>query len=463
MKRLHSIRMRLVGSIALLLLVVLGGFGFMAWRRASAARIAAVDRELEERLNLLITGYRPAPGQRLDDVGEPRFSARARELFANEGGEPFYYCVWLSDGRVQRRSDRAPEVTLPVRTAEARAIRMRGDSRELFHFTPTGRCFLVGRSIRADRAAMRADAASLATVGTGILLGGLALAWWIASRVTRPLAEVSRTAREIAAGDLSRRIRLSGTEDELGDVAKVLNDTFARLESAFARQRQFTADASHELRTPVSLILAHAQGALLHEQSPGDYREALADCEQAAKRMKALIEALLDLARFDAGTARFQCGRCDLADLARDCAKALRPLAETKKLRLNFDLRPAPCVVDQARLTQVITNLLANAIHYTPDGGTITLRTCMDGSACFTVSDTGPGIAPERLPHLFERFCRSDPSRARATGGTGLGLAICKAIVEAHGGSIAVESEIAKGSTFRVFLPATRLSQSWPS
>jgi len=404
MKRLHSIRVRLVGSIALLLLVVLGGFGFVAWRRESTARIAAVDRELEERLNLLISGYRPIPGQRMDEVSEPRFSARARELFANEGGEPFYYCVWLGDGRVQSRSDRAPEVAIPARTAEARTIRMRGDARELFHFTPTGRCFLVGRGIRTDRAAMMTDAASLATVGTGILLVGLALAWWISLRVTRPLAEVSRAAREIAGGDLSRRINLSETEDELGDVSKVLNETFARLENAFERQKQFTADASHELRTPVSLILAHAQGALLHEQTPSDYREALADCEQAAQRMKALIAGLLDLARFDAGSAESRRERCDLAALARECAQAMGALAEAKKLRLDLDLNPVACVADPARLIQVFTNLLANAIHHTPDGGTVTVRTSLDSAARFTVSDTGPGIAPERLPHLFERF-----------------------------------------------------------
>src|SRR5262249_26164427 len=120
------------------------------------------------------------------------------------------------------------------------------------------------------------------------------------------LAEVSRTAKQIAAGDLSKRINVAETEDELADVAKVLNEAFARLESAFAKQKQFTADASHELRTPVSLILAHPQGALLHEQSPGEYREALADCVQAAQRMRALIESLLDLARFDADAEPIQ-------------------------------------------------------------------------------------------------------------------------------------------------------------
>jgi signal transduction histidine kinase len=169
--------------------------------------------------------------------------------------------------------------------------------------------------------------------------------------------------------------------------------------------------------------------------------------------MKSLIESLLDLARFDAGAEPIQRAPCDLADLARDCATLLRPLTEAKRLRLDLDLQPAPCHGDAARLTQVLTNLLTNAIHFTPADGTITLRTRQNGGARFSISDTGPGIAPDQLPHLFERFRRADASRARATGGTGLGLAICKAIVEAHGGSIAVESEIGKGSTFTVVLP----------
>ncbi|MBP7481327.1 MAG: HAMP domain-containing histidine kinase [Lacunisphaera sp.] len=450
---MRSIRVRLLGLIGLLLLAVLASFGYVAWHRENTARIAAIDRELEERLNLLVSSFRPIAGQRLQDVSEPRLSARARELFANEGGDPFYYQAWLADGRLQARSEHAPEMERPAQKTEAKTKRMRGEFREMAAFTPTGRCFVVGRSIQQDRTAMRRDALSLAAIGAGVLLAGLTLAWWIASRVTRPLAEVSRTAKQIAAGDLSRRIQLTETGDELGDVTKVLNDTFARLEAAFVRQKQFTADASHELRTPVSLILTHAQGALLREQSPADYREALADCAQAAQRMKALIESLLDLARFDAGAKKIYREPCDLAQLARDCATQLQPLVEAKRLRLDLDLQPAPCNADPLRIAQVITNLLANAVHFTPPEGKIALHTNNRDGARFSIRDDGPGIAPDQQAHLFERFHRADSSRNRATGGTGLGLAICKAIMDAHGGEISVESTTGRGSTFTIFLP----------
>ncbi len=464
MKLRYSIRARLLGHIGLLLLVVLAGFGYVAWHRESAARIAEIDRELEKRLNLLIGAYRPEAGQRLREVSQPHLSPRTLELFANEGGDPFYYWVWLGEGLVQGHSNDAPETPMPAQRDKGRSFRMRGDFRELIHVAPSGRCFLVGRDIRSERAAMRADAASLAAFGLGVLLLGLGLAWWIASRVTRPLAKVSRTAKQIADGDLSRRIDVPKPEDELGEVSNVLNETFARLETAFARQKQFTADASHELRTPVSLILTHAQGALLREQTPAEYREALADCVRAAQRMKTLIDSLLDLARFDAGVEPIQRQPCDLAGLARDCANLVRPLTEAKRLRLDLDLRAAPCHGDSARLSQVITNLLANAIHFTPDSGTIALRTNQDGGgACLSVSDTGPGIAPDQLSRVFERFHRADASRARAaSGGTGLGLAICDAIVKAHGGTITVESEIAKGTIFTVHLPPATEPSRFP-
>jgi len=453
MRILRSIRVRLLVLIGLLLLVVLGSFGYVAWRRESAARIAAVDRELKQRLNMLIGGLRPRMGERLSDVREPRLSPHARELFQNEGGAPFYFVVWLADGRVQGRSDDAPELPFPGSQGEERVLRDRDDHRELVHLTPTGRRLLVGRSIRSDLVGMRKDAASLATVAGGVLLVGLGFAAWIAAQITRPLAEVSRTAKHIAAGDLSRRIDLADADAEIAEVSRALNDTFSSLEAGIARQRQFAADASHELRTPVSLILAHAQGALLHEQSPAEYREALADCERAARRMKTLIESLLDLARFDAAAETLRKEDCDLADLTRECFRLLQPLADSKRLKLELDLQAAPCHGDPDRLTQVIVNLLTNAINFTDPEGTIRLRTFQDEATCFSISDTGIGIEAEHLQHLFERFHRADTSRARKTGGNGLGLAICKAIVEAHGGSISVVSRPSKGTSFLLRLP----------
>lgn len=448
MIRRLTIRGRLLALIGLLLLLVLGTFGTLAWRRESQARLAATDRELDERLNMLITGLRPAEGQRLQDVNEPRFSPRARELFTNEGGEPFRYRVWLGDGKLQARSEDAETIAKPEGSPDSRIHQTRGNRREVVFFTQTGRCLLVARDIGRDKAAMASDALSLAAIGVIILLIGLGLAWWIANQITRPLREVGMAARQIAGGDLARRIEPTGSHDELSDVISTLNETFARLEESFERQKRFTADASHELRTPVSLILAHSQGALLREQTPEDYREALMDCAEAAKRMRQLIESLLELSRFDAGSPDLRLADCDLADIARGCAHELSPLTKAKDIQVVLELQPAPCKADSSRIAQVVTNLMANAIRFTPNGGNITLVTRAIGRPSFTIRDSGPGIPEAQVGRLFERFHRTDTSRTRETGGAGLGLAICKAIVDAHGGEIRLDAGQQNGCSF---------------
>jgi signal transduction histidine kinase len=253
---------------------------------------------------------------------------------------------------------------------------------------------------------------------------------------------------------LSRRISLTETGSELGRLAVVLNSTFARLEAAFAQQKQFASDAAHELRTPVTVLLTQTQLSLGRERTPAEYRATVEACQRATQRMRKLIESLLALARLDAGQETMNRLNFDLADLARDGADWVRPLAEARGLALVLELAPAPapCVGDADRLAQVLTNLLTNAIEYNRPQGEVRVTTGVENdTAILTVSDTGTGIPAEDLPRVFERFYRSDKSRT--SGGNGLGLAIGKAIVDAHGGSIDVTSESGRGTTFTVRLP----------
>ena len=236
----------------------------------------------------------------------------------------------------------------------------------------------------------------------------------------------------------------------------ILNSTFARLESAFAEQVHFTTDVSHELRTPVAVIVSQTQMALARERSAPEYRESLEACERAAQRMRRLIESLLQLARLDAGQEEIRATGFDLAGVTKDCAELLRPIATEKKVRIETKLAPVRASGDADKIAQVITNLLSNAVQYTPEQGTITLETrSQDGLAVLTVSDTGIGISAEDLPHVFDRFYRVEASRSRDKGGSGLGLAIARAIIHAHGGTIGVSSEPGKGTTFTVRLPET--------
>ncbi|MDQ3624278.1 MAG: HAMP domain-containing histidine kinase, partial [Verrucomicrobiota bacterium] len=250
----------------------------------------------------------------------------------------------------------------------------------------------------------------------------------------------------------SERISVAHSDNELGRLGGVLNSTFSRLEAAFARQKQFTADASHELRTPLSVIICEAQTALARPRTAPEYRETVETCLDAAQQMRRLIESLLHLARSDAEQEQIPRAPLDVADIARACVERVRPLAGECALRC--DLAPTETFSNADRVGQVITNLLTNAIQYNRLDGAVSVRTRPENrSAVITIADTGPGIAAEDLPHIFERFYRADKSRSGAHGRSGLGLAICKAIVEADGGSIEVSSEPGAGTTVTVRLP----------
>jgi heavy metal sensor kinase len=290
--------------------------------------------------------------------------------------------------------------------------------------------------------------------GTGILLLGLAGGWVVATRAMRPIESITATALKISSGDLTQRIPQEETESELGRLVSVLNSTFTRLESAFAEQVRFTTDVSHELRTPVSVIVSQTQMALARERSAPEYRETVEACQRAAQRMRGLIETLMQLARLDAGQEQFRRERLNLATVTGETVHLVKPLADERGVQLRTELEPAEMHGDAERLSQVILNLMTNAIHYTPVNGTVTVSTTFENSfAILRVSDTGIGIPPEDLNRIFDRFYRVEKSRSREKGGTGLGLAISRAIVAAHSGTIEVTSELGKGTTFTVRLP----------
>jgi len=492
----HSIRWRLQLWHGLILLVVLAGFGFTAHRLQRANELRRVDQELQQRLGPAMEAMRrPPPGERggpggpggLGRPGDPRIGRGEGEDRGRRGPPPresegefqpqrefrlgpnrvalfegdtnaFYYVAWSRDGREWSRSATAPsDVPLPERGSSTRptpAMRMRGTLRELYQFTSPGECVVVGRSVAPELANLHQLALWFSVLGGAVLVLGLAGGWWLATRAIRPIHDISSAAARIATGDLSHRINTDKTDNELGQLAAVLNSTFARLESSFERQRQFTADASHELRTPVAVILSQTQATLARERNPAEYRETLEACQRAAQRMRSLIESLLVLARLDAGQENAKRERVELSEVARDCVELLRPLANERRVMIHCELAAAECHGDSQQLAQVITNLVTNAILHNKHGGEARITTRRDpDNVIVTVADNGPGIPAEDLPRLFERFYRADKSRTGATGGTGLGLAISKAIIEAHGGSIEVTSMVGNGTTFSVRLP----------
>jgi two-component system OmpR family sensor kinase len=307
----------------------------------------------------------------------------------------------------------------------------------------------LGRLVTIDLAVSAAVLVVLAVLGLVVVRVGM-----------RPLLEIERTAGAIAAGDLSRRVARADEHTEVGRLGASLNEMLSQIEQAFAKQqaseqrlRQFLADASHELRTPLTSIRGYSElfrrGAA---NRPEDLVPAMRRIEDEATRMGVLVDDLLLLARLDQGRPldRFP---VDLVAIAREVTADAAVVDAERSI--SFEA-PAPIVVlgDEQRLRQAVANLVGNALDHTPPGTPVEVRVRVDaGRAVLAVTDHGPGIPPEHLPRIFERFYRADPSRTRESGGMGLGLAIVSSIAEAHGGSARVESEIGAGATFIVELP----------
>lgn len=449
MKYLRSIRWRLQLWYGVLLAGLLCGFGIMAYQLESARQIRKIDEELQQRLPVLVKSQRPSRVNR--EIREFSLSPRDAALFDQEGDRAFYHVVWLRHGEPVTRSASAPR-DVPEPKPGMPPNRRRGDFRETFLFPGPGDCVLVGRSIRSDLGDLQQLAWWLGGIGTAVLLLGLAGGAWLVSRALRPIDEISCAAEKISSGDLTRRIEIAESGSELGQLAEVLNTTFTRLDAAFSRQVRFTADAAHELRTPLAVMLTHLQNGLASDGLTDEQREAFEASQRAAQRMRRLTESLLTLARLGSDTAPR--ALCDLAGLAREAAEQLRPLAVQQQVALELELSPVSCPGNAEQLGQVTTNLVSNAIFYNRAGGRVVVKVASESDgAVLTVSDNGHGISPDDLPHIFERFYRADKVRSGSAGRSGLGLAITWAIVEACGGTVTATSELGEGSTFSVRLP----------
>jgi len=292
--------------------------------------------------------------------------------------------------------------------------------------------------------------ALLGGASAGLLLSVL-LGAFLVQRALAPVEQITRTASNIGeSSDLSRRVGYAGPADEIGRLAMTFDQMIERLHRFFQSQKNFVADASHELRTPLTVIRGNTD-LLERNLSEEDRRESLRAIKAESSRMSKIVSDLLLLAEIESGQIE-QPEEISLKGLVLDEAKRAQPLAGNHQI-ITRRLEDISITGDAYRLKQLLSNLVNNAIKYTPDGGTITLSLFQDGEwARLEVSDTGIGIPPEHLPHMFDRFYRVDKARSRAGGGTGLGLAIVKGIAEQHGGKVTVTSEPGKGSTFTAWL-----------
>lgn len=295
-----------------------------------------------------------------------------------------------------------------------------------------------------------------------LLVSGL-LSFVAARQALQPLTTMTHSAAAIRAEALDERLPVPKVNDEVQALALTFNTTLDRLATAFARQRRFTADASHELRTPVTAILGQAEFALRRSRSPEDYQQSLTRIQSEAERMQRLIGRMLSLARLESSRPSLAFTPTDVAYVVRTLIETLQPQAAAKGLTLLVDA-PATLTMptDADSLTQILLNLLENAIAYT-DQGQVTLKLRGDADqVCLEISDTGRGIPAHHLPQIFQPFYRVDPARSRDQGRVGLGLALTYELVHLLGGTIEVASQPQIGTTFTLVLPAKPKQDSAP-
>jgi heavy metal sensor kinase len=283
------------------------------------------------------------------------------------------------------------------------------------------------------------------------LLGG----WLLVGRSLQPVDAMTRTALSMQPGKMDHRIEPTGSDDEIARLASAFNEMIARLDRSFRQVQQFSADASHELKTPLTSIRGEAEVALMADLTPEEHRKVLRSIVDEVERMSAIVENLLLLARADAEQIQIRRENVHLEAVAMEVYEQLERLARRKQIALDIAaMEEAEVAGDPLWLSQILSNLLNNAIKYTPDGGTVTLALkAVEQEARLSVADTGPGIPEEHLPRIFDRFYRVDSGRSRDAGGVGLGLNIAQWAAQAQGGRIEVESKVGKGTTFTLCLP----------
>jgi heavy metal sensor kinase len=279
--------------------------------------------------------------------------------------------------------------------------------------------------------------------------------WFLARRSLQPVAHITQAAQQISAQGLAQRIPVRGVDDELDELARTFNEMLERLQRSFEQARTFSFDAAHELRTPLTIMRGETEVALLRNSSAADLRRVLLSNLEEINRITAIVNDLLTVAAGEAGTLEIRRESVRLSELAGNLVDTVQVLAEDKFVRLEASIQPdVRTHGDSLRLSQLLLNLLDNAIKHSSPGQTVRMSLEKNGGGpVLKVEDSGSGIAEQDLPHIFDRFFRTDRSRSRQVPGSGLGLSICKWIVDAHGGSIHVASRLGAGSVFTVQLP----------
>ncbi|WP_232536390.1 sensor histidine kinase [Lacipirellula parvula] len=394
-----------------------------------------------------------------------------RHRFGPAPRDHAYFAIWSAQGAIVGASDPLPPhisrpIDLPpVDGPRPFSTREHKDELEVIIRGPNATQILVGRPLAKEGDRLRALLRNLLAAGGVVLAIGAFAAWRLANRIVRPIEQLTVAAEQISATRLDQRLELPLASSEIQRLVEVFNRMLSHLQSSFEQQVRFTADASHELRTPVTVILTQADHTLSRPRSNGEYAEALEACLRAARRMKRLVDDLLLLARADAGRLDAPHESCDLAEVARSTLEMLEPLARERDVRIESQLQPTFIEGDAAQLSQVVANLVTNAIDHSAAASQVFVSVYSRRQRAYlVVADAGEGVPVEYQPRLFERFYQGDKSRSRQLGqGAGLGLSIVAEIVSLHHGTVDLSSTPARGTTLTVELPLRAVETPVPT
>jgi two-component system OmpR family sensor kinase len=454
-----SVRARLTLWYTAILALVLVTFSGISYALLSRAIRAATDATLVETARQFATNFATDPndlGTAATILRQYRYDADEVLLYAGSGS-----LVAASPARLAGGERNGVTALVRARVNGLRTIAggPEGDGVRVavVPLTAAGREYTVAVAHDLDEQADRLEAAARA-VFFGIpaaLVIAAAGGYLLARKSLAPVIAMSVKARQIGAETLGQRIEVGDAPDELAFLASTLNDLLERLQRSFESQRRFMADASHELRTPISVIQGEADVILSRaDRSAAEYRESMDVMRKSSRRLTRIVEDLFLLARTDAGSYPTSKSRVDLEEAILDCVRIMRSIAAAKGVEVTCEVpRDSIVIADADLLHRLLLNLIDNAVKFTGDGGRVRIDvTRSENVHEIRVRDSGPGIAPADQPRVFDRFFRGERIRG-ATTGAGLGLPIARWIAEAHGGSVAIESSDAKGTTFLVTLP----------
>ena len=480
---MHTIRGRLTAWYAAALALTLGSFGVVVYVAARTAAYRELDRRVEATAELaagiLTESYRVGSTVLREDTA--RRAQLVPELAAALEAVPDHLAISHREGRVLFLSPASRALTLPQVEAFSSlaqkgppegVVRLPGNGpvihyavRPVLRAGPAVGAVVAGADVQATEHALQQLAVTIVFVILIGIIAAVLIGELVARHALEPLDQMITEVREITDGrSLHRRLAVPMEKDEVGRLADTLNGMLARLERSFTALRRFTADASHELKTPLTVLRAGVERMITHPKAapPPETLPILEETLAEINRMTELVEGLLTLARADEGRAELHRESVDLRTIVEEVRETGELLAEHAGVQMEVTTPGAPVMLqaDASRMRQLILNLLENAMKYTPAGGSVRVVLgdgAENGRVQLSVADTGIGIAPGDLPHVFDRFWRADTARTRTDerAGTGLGLAICKWIAEAHGGTIEVQSRPGRGTVFTVTLPSS--------